>query len=249
GGPDAIRASLSASAALGLSDPLGLGSGLKSNEAGVGMTGDRPGGDSFFPGSSPFRARRASGATRDQWVERAGGNKESEAAVAAGLKWFAAHQGPDGRWSLDIFHQHGRCNCTGFGINNDIAGTSFGLLPFLGAGFTHKPGQQNPYAKHVENGLKFLMSRQNREGDCGGGMYGHGLAAIALCEAFGVSADPRLKSSAQRALNFIVNAQNQRGGWDYSPRGNRNDTSVGGWQLMALKSGPMAGLDVPARTL
>ena len=38
------------------------------------------------------------------------------------------------------------------------------------------------------------------------------------------------------------------GGWRYSPR-EAGDTSVTGWQLMALKSGQMAGLDVPKETL
>jgi hypothetical protein len=70
-----------------------------------------------------------------------------------------------------------------------------------------------------------------------------------MCEAFGLTSDAALKPYAQRALNNIMRAQNANGGWDYSPGTARTDTSVGGWQLMALKSGQMAGLDVPKKNL
>ena len=65
-----------------------------------------------------------------------------------------------------------------------------------------------------------------------------------------VRLEPRLnlKKPAQAAINFIVSAQHTAGGWRYSP-GQAGDTSVSGWQIMALKSGLMCGLDVPAATL
>jgi hypothetical protein len=48
-------------------------------------------------------------------------------------------------------------------------------------------------------------------------------------------------------LNFIVHAQDPKGGgWRYSP-GQPGDTTVTGWQVMALKSGLLAGLDVPQK--
>jgi hypothetical protein len=172
--------------------------------------------------------------------------------VAAGLNWLSQHQAPDGHWSLDGFKQHGRCNCTGEGnTNNDIAGTAFGLLPFLAAGKTHKRSADNEkYYKVVEKGLKYLAAKQNKEGYFGGGpYYAQGLATIAMCEAFGLTSDAALKPYAQRAILNIARAQNANGGWDYSPGTMRTDTSVSGWQLMALKSGQMAGLEVPKGSL
>ena len=80
-------------------------------------------------------------------------------------------------------------------------------------------------------------------------MYSHGIATIALCEAYGMSGDKSLHIPAQRAIDFIVESQNKKtGGWRYRP-GEPGDTSVVGWQVMALKSGQMADLNVPQETL
>jgi hypothetical protein len=192
-----------------------------------------------------------------------GGTERSEAAVGLGLKWLAHHQSDDGRWSLDSFDRHAhekttlsgkhfKCNCGGQGMRNDTAGTAFGVLPFLAAGIT--PRNQNEmkedYRKNVDAALKFLVNHQDaKTGDLGGGMYAHGLASIALCEAYGLTGDQSLKAPAQKAIDFIVSAQDPSGGgWRYTPRSG-GDTSVVGWQLMAIKSGQMAGLKVPNPTL
>jgi hypothetical protein len=183
-----------------------------------------------------------SGATREKALREGGGTGESEAAVAKGLQWLAKNQFPDGSWRLDG-------NYPDKGTQNDIAGTAFGLLPLLAAGKTHKASKDNPFDKPVEKGLLFLIRKQDkRTGNFGGGMYGHGLAAIAMCEAYGMTQDPALRRPAQMAINFIVSAQHEGGGWRYQP-GQAGDTSVSGWHVMALKSGMMAGLDVPEITL
>lgn len=226
----------------GIDDPTKSGKANNQGFAG-GM-----GGPKMIPGG--FGGR--SGSTREQMVREGGGNTRSEAAVAAGLKWMSQHQAPDGHWSLDNFSQHGKCNCADAGRQHDIAGTGFGLLPFLGAGETHKPtqgGRKQLYEKNVERGLKWLLLKQNRNGDFGGGMYTHGIASIAVCEAYGVTSDPMLKGPAQRAVNFIVEAQNDTGGWDYTAKGATADTSVSGWNVQALKSGQMGGLQVPKESL
>src|SRR5262249_51160489 len=113
----------------GFGDNKGQGSALESLTPGKGNLFGTPGGlgGIFVPGG--FGGR--SGGTREQMVKEGGGNSRSEAAVAAGQHWLAEHQAADGHWSLDGFNvnAHGRCRCTGFGQNNDIAATAFGLLP------------------------------------------------------------------------------------------------------------------------
>jgi uncharacterized protein YfaS (alpha-2-macroglobulin family) len=79
-------------------------------------------------------------------------------------------------------------------------------------------------------------------------MYAHGQATIVLCEAYAMEGDEALRDAAQKAVDFIVEAQHIEGGWRYSP-GQPGDTSVLGWQLMALQSARAAGLNVPPETL
>jgi hypothetical protein len=127
------------------------------------------------------------------------------------------------------------------------------LLPFLGRGYTHKSGE---YKTTVHAGLYFLIrsmhADQHASGSLvepGGRMYGHGLASIALCEAYGMTRDKMLKRPAQMAIHYIVLAQDPKGGgWRYGFQ-EPGDTSVVGWQLMALKSAQMAYLDVPKETI
>jgi hypothetical protein len=205
-----------------------------------------------------------SGGTKKNLLNEQGGNPASEAAVGRGLQWLALHQAQDGHWSLNNFRADARehprpagkiirCNCeAGTANNNDIAATAFGLLPFLGAGITHRPAKttNKDYLKTVEGAVNWLMAKQDiKDGRYSSDMYAHGIATIAMCEAYGLTSDPRIKLSAQRALNFIVYAQDGAGGgWRYAPK-QAGDTSVTGWQLMAIKSGQMAGLSVSKNTL
>ena len=85
---------------------------------------------------------------------------------------------------------------------NDTAGTAFGLLPFLAAGITHKTAKSQKlvdYSKAVGKAIDWLMARQSKSGNdkgfYGGDMYSHGLATIAMCEAYGLTSDPRIKVS------------------------------------------------------
>ncbi len=195
-------------------------------------------------GSSALYGRTTQ--ARARLAETEGGTIDSEAAVARGLEWLARHQSADGRWRLDGFHLEGDCDrsCQNPGVNSDTSGTALGLLPFLGAGQTHHRGK---YKSEVRKALQWLVRAQQSDGDLRSGtgrMYAHGLAAIALCEALALTRDSELRAPAQLALDFIVKAQHEAGGWRYRPK-ERGDTSVVGWQLMALRSGKLAQLDVP----
>jgi hypothetical protein len=62
-----------------------------------------------------------------------------------------------------------------------------------------------------------------------------------------MTGDMQLAAEAQEAIRFIIAAQHPSGGWRYFP-GQAGDTTVLGWQWMALRSGELAGLFVPADT-
>ena len=182
--------------------------------------------------------------------------ERTEEAVELGLTFLARHQSPDGSWSL---HNYG-AGRKGYEretsqLRSDTAATGLALLAFLGAGYDH---YDDSYAEQIRQALQFLVKNQKADGDLylpmdaesnkSVWLYSHGIATIALCEAFGMTGDANLREPAQKAIDFIVNAQDkQRGGWRYVP-GREADTSVSGWQLMALKSGELAGLKVPKET-
>lgn len=176
----------------------------------------------------------------------AGGTPESEEAVQLGLQWLSAQQQNDGNWVIDPHHpQYHR------GASN-VSATAFALLPFLARGETHKGSQDiNTYTKQVERGIDYLIKMQQPDGRLpgGDGMYTHAVATIALCEDLGMTADPKLKGPAQKAIDYILFSQDPNGGgWRYGPK-QPGDLSVTSWALMALKSGQMAGLNVPREAL
>lgn len=190
---------------------------------------------------------------RQELARQRGGNAGSERAVEMGLDFLARHQRVDGSWSLQTFTQPGQENAAGGAMVSDTAATGLAMLAFLGAGYTHTDGK---YRLVVARGLNYTLGNQRGDGDLflpqearsnlNVWLYSHGIAAIALSEAYGMTRDPNLKQPAQRALDFIVAAQHPtEGGWRYAPR-QGSDTSVSGWQLMALKSGELSGLRVPA---
>jgi hypothetical protein len=186
-------------------------------------------------------------AGRQAAVKSGDATSGSEAAVQSGLKWLAKHQDNDGSWSFKIGNESTNA------IDNRMGATGMALLAFLGSGNTHKVGD---YTKTVRGGLTYLISNMkvtSSGGDLRGGsghhgMYSHGICSIALCEAYALSKDKELKQPTQLAIDFIVNAQHAAGGWRYEP-GQAGDTSVVGWQIMALKSAKIAKLKVPSKTI
>lgn len=105
------------------------------------------------------------------------------------------------------------------------------------------------------------------------GMYCQGLATTAMCEAMAMNQafiesmdsrtvvvlasgkkankkqlmlyQKRLRMAAIAATAFIVEAQDPKGGgWGYSPQ-SAGDTSILGWQVMALKSAYFSKIEIP----
>ncbi len=203
-------------------------------------------------GAAQFLAARDP-RVRAEMVKAEGGTTLTEAAVSRGLRWLSKQQFPEGRWKLEEFPRVDDRRASSAGATrSDTAATSLALLPFLGAGQTPRSGI---YRDHVARGLRWLLSVQKENGDLrhdspsNTAMYAHGQASIVLCEAFVTTGgDEVLRGPAQKAIDFIVAAQHPDGGWRYEP-GEAGDTSVLGWQLMALQSAKNAGLHVPQHTL
>ena len=181
-----------------------------------------------------------------------GGSAASEAAVERALEWIVRHQFEDGGWRLQ-FHDgpcDGRCRDEGL-METPNGATSLALLALMGAGYTSESG---PYQKEVAAGIDFLLGRMRstnhggsfREGERG--MYAHGLATMALSEAFAMTKRSELTGPIVDAVEYIQKAQHGRGGWRYEA-GLPGDMLVTGWQLLALKSAQRAGFKVDDEVL
>ena len=177
-------------------------------------------------------------------MSKLGGTDETETAVDKALAYLASTQAEDGRWDLSE---------NGGAANHDMAGTGFALLAFYGRGERHD--QECQYREVVEKGIKWLVEQQNgATGDLRGtspkgDMYDHGIASLALIEAYGVTKDTEwLRPRAIAAVEFITEAQHEEGGWRYKP-GQKGDLSVSGWMVMALASASWSGLRVKDETI
>jgi hypothetical protein len=193
---------------------------------------------------------------RQLLAETHGGTSETEAAVRLALKWLAENQKPDGRWDASN-HAAGRelavagRDRLGAGIEADTGMTGLALLSFLASGHTHLDGQ---YRENVRLGLQYLWRAQTDDGCLAGeattyaAMYCHSMAAFAMSEAYGMTDDSRLRTPVEAAMRYTIAAQEpSSGGWRYRP-GDPGDTSQAGWQLMALKSAELAGMEIPVVT-
>ena len=154
------------------------------------------------------------------------------------------------------------------GQNAESGLTGLSLLAYLGAGRTPTDPE---YGDRVALGLQWLIRQQVRrdvggkpaeradDGYLGGRanrfarMYCHGMATLALGEAYGMTGDPSYKEPLERATAFIVRMQYPDGSWRYSDwrgqEGATGDMSLFGWQVMALKSAQTAGVVLPGQAL
>jgi uncharacterized protein YfaP (DUF2135 family) len=205
-------------------------------------------------------------ANREAWIAGYGGSRESEAAVNAGLEWLARHQAEDGHWGPDCLQNHANSRCEGDphcqpgGGNFAVAQTGLAILAFQAGGHFHD--NQRKFSENVRRGLDWLVRQQQKDGSLyqpHGGvrhrhfMYEHGIGAFALAEANAVGVATRpgastpYRDATENALRYIQRTQHNDGGWRYTEsKAEGGDVSVTGWQVLALKSGKEARLDVSA---
>ena len=181
----------------------------------------------------------------------------SERLISNALDWLARHQNPNGSWSFHDFSKQCKDkSCTGPGTAvSETTATALGVLPFLAA---HQgPTSKGPYQQQVQKAIEFLIAAQDRTvnvGNLGGEakqsspLDAHGLATMALCNAYGLTEDKRIGEAAQKAVDFIVASQDRTtGGWRCDTS-KEEDTSVLGWRVSALNDAKLAGLAVPEST-
>lgn len=191
--------------------------------------------------------------------------KQVDESVDRALRWLARQQMPDGSFPTDRYGQPGV--------------TSLCVLAFLASG--HTPGH-GPYGARLTQAVKYIASCQKPNGliavigpigqpitrrvsrNVGETVtYNHGIASLALSEAFSMSPDSsnaKLQSALKRAVRATLEMQGwqktravDHGGWRYVDRlytdGELVDSNLSNtaWQLMFLRSAKNAGFDIEKR--
>lgn len=171
-------------------------------------------------------------------------------AIDKGIDYLVSRAAEDGSIAQNRRHQH--------------AMTALSIMAMTAIG--HQPTDTTPQGEALRKALDFMLDekRLTDEGYFGrldhSRMYGHGICALMLCEMLGMGIDEEqdrlIRDRAERAIELILKSQAMRkrdqkfhGGWRYEPNSTDADLSVTVWQLMALRAGKSAGIDVPAKAI
>ena len=163
---------------------------------------------------------------------------QSEKALQQGLAWLEHNQGRDGNWGC-----------------NDLGLVSMGALAFLAAGET--PGR-GPHGEAIQKTLNYVLTQAEKKksgllniADGQRDMYNHGLTTFVLGQAYGMTSDPRVGPTLDRALKLIAQTQCRDGGWDYHAEAQErgHDLSLAVMQAKALRSAVDSGLEVPPEVI
>jgi hypothetical protein len=163
---------------------------------------------------------------------------ESEEALRRGLGWLERSQGREGNWT-----------------SNDLGLVSMGALAFLAAG--EMPGRGS-HGEALQKALDYVLTQAQKKksgllniSDAQRDMYNHGLSTFVLGQAYGMTSDPRIGPTLDRALRLIAQTQCRDGGWDYHAerQDQGHDLSLAVMQAKALRSAVDSGLEVPPEVI
>ena len=185
-------------------------------------------------------------------VKRRPAPPPEELAQTSGLKWLVAQQQADGSWESDqVVDPKTKKEQVRLGRNG---ATALALLTLYSNG--HTSHDKTEFHAACKKALDYLIAHAKSEGaekyswaDPEGGQLSHALAAMFLCDAYGMTKDKALLEYAQGGLNYIsATTDEKRPGWGVLP-GDGPNLEVTVWQTMALKTGAMSYLTVNPNTV
>lgn len=181
---------------------------------------------------------RCTDAERLRMLHVAGGTEKVEEAVKKSLAWLTSKQNQDGSW----------------GTTYKPAMTGLALLCYLGHCESTQSGE---YGHSIFEGIIYLIEQASKnQGWIGSNLqspswaYEHAIATYALAEALCYSRTlefplPDLETTVQKAAQVIIQGQTTQGCWDYNyANKGRNDLSLGGWQIQALKAAQISSVNL-----
>ena len=208
---------------------------MSDSDAGFGMSMSGFGDVSNMSAIPAGMRSRCSMSQRMQRLRESGGEDRAERAVRQGLDFLTKKQNSDGS----------------FGEEYTAGMTGLALLAYLG----HCETPESPkFGESVVNAALYLMDRSiKNDGRITNGKsghheaYEHAIGTYALAELYTMTKEsgkeiPRLESVLKKSVGVIVDAQTKVGGWPYGFKGQgKEDMSVSGWQIQALKAAHNTG--------
>lgn len=164
-------------------------------------------------------------------------SRETKSLVGRRLARLAALQNPDGTWG-------DRLTLLGHHWIDETGLTALVIEAFLQCGYSHLSKDEMDgvqVGKAIKNGLFALMRRQAVDGSfstSGDPTVNQSLAALALCEAYGMSASVPFKEPAQLAVNALQRRFSPASGWE--------DDATAAWAAFALGTARLSELTIDA---
>lgn len=203
-------------------------------------------------------ARPISGAhvqTTGQAAEPA--ETRADRAARAALSWLASVQDPDGSWPPEGIAGPGAPEAAG---HAPVATAALAALAFMAGGSTVDRG---PHGAQLAKTVDWLVSCCDldplsprhgwiaRPGDLVSRMHGHGLATLALAQAWSMSGKSergaRVEQALRAAVGLLAKTQGVEGGWWYEPvRAASHESSLTICAVQALRGARDAGVAVDA---
>jgi len=161
---------------------------------------------------------------------------DASRAIDRGLQFLLEHQNADGSW----------------GQERPTAITSLVLMAFMARGEFPGYGRNGVALDRAKDWL-LGVAQQAPDGYLGTSMYEHAFATLTFTELLGMTANPEdydaILQAVKAAIECILQAQGDAGGWRYSPIPGGADTSVTTSIFVALAAGRQAGIAVPKETI
>jgi prenyltransferase beta subunit len=161
-------------------------------------------------------------------------------AIERGLNLLSTRQDEDGSFRSG-------------GYSRNVAICALSGMAFMSGGST--PGR-GPHGRNVDRCIDFILANTQESGfinvpnaSSHGPMYGHGFATLFLAECYGMTMRGDIREKLAKAVQLIINTQNNEGGWRYQPQRHDADISVTICQIMALRAARNGGLFVPRETI
>ncbi len=164
----------------------------------------------------------------------------TQSAIDLGLGYLAARQNDDGSFGSG-------------GYSRNVGVCALAGMAFMASGSTPDRG---PLGQQCARVVDFLLGHAQDDGfivlpesASHGPMYGHGFSTLFLSEAYGMTTRADIREKLKKAVQLIIDTQNDEGGWRYQPQPHDADISVTICQIMALRAARNAGLYVPKATV